>query len=1656
VSWDDILKGTIGADFMYGGSGDDYLQGKGGGDTLDGGDGNDQLHGDGGDDHIRGGKGNDLIHGGIGTDTAYYSGSIFDYSYSRDGENFYLSHVAGSTLDGNDRLISIERLVFADAAIDLTVNNAPIAFNDTASTNEDVGTYTSSASVLANDFDWEGDALSALAGTFNGAYGTLVLNSNGTYTYTPYGSTQSLAQGQVVQDVFTYTVTDGNSTDTGTLTVSITGVNDSPVANPDAASGHENEILTISVLANDTDVDNGAVLTLISASAPVGKGTASVSANQVRFDPGTDFDHLAAGAIETVSLSYSVSDEFGATSSSTVTVTVTGTNDGPVANADAASTGENGAVTVDVLANDSDVDDGAVLTVTAASAPSGHGTASVVANQVKFDPGADFDHLAADETEIVVVSYTVSDEHGATSTSTVTVTVTGANDAPVASDDTGSASEDGVATGNVLANDVDVDGDTLVVANPGTYVGAYGTLTLAADGSYTYVPNSAAQALDDGEVVTDAFAYTASDGIASHSAALTISVTGANDAPVASDDSASATEDGATSGNVLANDTDVDGDTLTVTTPGTYVGTYGTLTLAGDGSYTYVPNAAAQALDDGEVVTDTFVYTASDGTSSDSATLTISVSGSNDAPIADDDSAYATEDAGTSGNVLSNDSDVDGEPLTVANPGTYVGTYGTLTLAADGSYSYVPNSTAQALDDGEVVSDTFAYAASDGTASHSATLTVSVSGANDAPVATDDGASATEDGGTSGNVLVNDSDVDGEPLTVANPGTYVGTYGTLTLAADGSYSYVPNAAAQALDHGEVVTDTFAHTASDGTASDSASLTVTVSGANDAPVANDDSASATEDGAVTGNVLANDTDIDGDALAVTNPGTYVGTYGTLTLAADGSYTFTPNAAADALDEGDVVQDSFVYTASDGTASDTATLTVTVTGASDGPQTIWYIDNSASGSSNEGTEANPFTSIAAFNAAQGSVDGPQAGATVYLLQGTGIYAEADGINLLDGQILIGVGQPTIAASAGDGIDLAQDNNVSGVDINVAAGNIGIDDDGGSVGNLMIGNVAISGSGQIVDIDNGGTLNVSLNSVSSSGSSGGAIDLAGVAGSFTVTGSTTISGLHSGGGVYVTGSSAAVSLTGGGLISTGGATAINYVGNSGSLALGGGLDIVTTSGAGLNASGGGTVTFTGAGNSIVATSGTAVTISGTTIGAAGVTLESVSSAGAVNTIVLANTGSLGGLSVTGTGAAASGGTVTGSTGTVILATDTMGLSLSSMAITGSAGGVLDATNLRGDSGIENSVIAGFGTAGGFAANAIRIVNSGADLDSFALSNTSISGGATANDGLFMEAQGTSNMRLVVDGSTFSGLFGDAVQVNGTSGATGAVNVTIENSSFVNAASNGNGGISLNSFGGITMRALVEDNRFDDIMRPNTNLGAITLTNGGTATAHYNVLDNVIEDLPGARGISFTADGTSASYLMIDGNSIDRLGTTTKLAINVGFVGSALGDVTISDNLIGQNGNLWTAGTGSANAILVNAQNSAQVDVLLDGNDIAANSGFEVVRVRSINAAVMNATVTGNTIRDTAGADLEFDASAGTASGTAVVNLNMFGNLFTETDADVIRLNDAAGGVLNVTQTSAANLSSLNDAATVAVIGTVFYSQPAPPLPVVPDFPM
>jgi len=369
---------------------------------------------------------------------------------------------------------------------------------------------------------------------------------------------------------------------------------------------------------------------------------------------------------------------------------------------------------------------------------------------------------------------------------------------------------------------------------------------------------------------------------------------------------------------VLGNDTDPEGDTLTVTAftqPAN-----GTVTIGSDGQLLYTPNANFNGVE-------TLNYTISDGNGgTDTATVTITVTGVNDAPDAVDNSYTTDEDTPLTINangVLGNDTDPEGDTLTVTaftQPA-----HGTVTIDTDGKLQYTPNPKFNGV-------DTLNYTISDGNGgTDTATVTITVTGVNDAPDAVDNTYTTDEDTPltiAANGVLGNDTDPEGDTLTVTaftQP-----TNGTVTIGSDGKLEYTPNANFNGVD-------TLNYTISDGNGgTDTATVTINVTGVNDAPDAVDNSYTTDEDTPLTiaaNGVLGNDTDPDGDTLTVTaftQP-----TNGTVTIGSDGKLEYTPNANFHGVD-------TLNYTISDGNGgTDTATVTITVTGVNDAPDAV---DNS----------------------------------------------------------------------------------------------------------------------------------------------------------------------------------------------------------------------------------------------------------------------------------------------------------------------------------------------------------------------------------------------------------------------------------------------------------------------------------------------------------------------------------------------------------------------------------------------------------------------------------------------------------------------------------------------------------------------------------------
>ncbi|MBK6653636.1 MAG: tandem-95 repeat protein [Zoogloea sp.] len=582
--------------------------------------------------------------------------------------------------------------------------------------------------------------------------------------------------------------------------------------------------------------------------------------------------------------------------------------------------------------------------------------------------------------------FTATDNNGGSSPqATATVNVTPANDAPLAVNDSATTTEDSPvsrtpATG-VLTNDSDIDSPSLTVSGvrtgtsgaftaPGaagvTLTGTYGALLIRADGSYTYTPGTAAQALNTGDSVQDVFSYQLSDGSLTATANLSITVTGANDAAVITGlATGSVKED--TAGQLTATGTlaATDVDSPATFTPASASGTYGSVNIAADGTWTYVLNNTAgnvQALNEGDSRTETFTVTTADGTPRN---VTVTVLGTNETPTVANVTASGAEDPATPIPVTLTGADVDGavtsltladlpangtlyrdaamtQPVTAGTP--LAATAGAVTLY----FQPAPNWNG---------STSFHFTATDnnGGSSPQATATVNVTPANDAPLAVNDSATTTEDSPVSRTpatgVLTNDSDIDSPSLTVSGvrtgtsgaftaPGaagvTLTGTYGALLIRADGSYTYTPGTAAQALNTGDSVQDVFSYQLSDGSLTATANLSITVTGANDAAVITGlATGSVKEDTAgqltATGTLAATDV----DSPATFTPASASGTYGSFNIAADGTWTYVLNNTAgnvQALNEGDSRTETFTVTTADGTPRN---VTVTVLGTNETP-------------------------------------------------------------------------------------------------------------------------------------------------------------------------------------------------------------------------------------------------------------------------------------------------------------------------------------------------------------------------------------------------------------------------------------------------------------------------------------------------------------------------------------------------------------------------------------------------------------------------------------------------------------------------------------------------------------------------------------------------
>lgn len=542
-------------------------------------------------------------------------------------------------------------------------------------------------------------------------------------------------------------------------------------ANNDAAIAAEDTALDVAVLAND--LTDGSALTITGVSAPA-NGTAVIVGSVIRYQPLPNF----AGAD---TFTYDVEAD-GFTDTATVFVTVIASNDPPIAVADSAVTPEDAAVAVDVLSNDSDPD-GDPIGLLSAGSPA-FGTAAITGSSITYTPNPNY---AGPD----LFTYNVSDGAGGIATGVVSITVTPLNDPPVASDDAAGTFRDTAVVVAATLNDTDVDGDPISVAAVGTP--ANGTASIVGPGTVEYVPTL-------GFVGIDGFSYTVTDPSgATDTAAVTVTVSATNRPPAAIDDFASTGPDTPVVIDVLSNDSDPDGDVLSLSTVGSPA--RGTAVLNGDGTVTYTPEAGFAGLD-------AFAYTVADsGGGTDSGIVTVSVAPAAGAPVVKPDNAVVPEDGTVDIAVLANDTS--DSTLAVQSVGN--ATHGTVALQPDGTVRYSP-----AIDYNGP--DSFTYVATDLEGiSASALVSIAVSPVNDPPIAVPDGTRSEGGAPVDLNVIVNDSDPEDDPLTAA---MVTFPSGGTAILLDGVVRYVPSP-------GFVGIDSFRYEVCDGELCDSAIVTIEV-------------------------------------------------------------------------------------------------------------------------------------------------------------------------------------------------------------------------------------------------------------------------------------------------------------------------------------------------------------------------------------------------------------------------------------------------------------------------------------------------------------------------------------------------------------------------------------------------------------------------------------------------------------------------------------------------------------------------------------------------------------------------------------------------------------------------------------------------------------
>jgi len=801
----------------------------------------------------------------------------------------------------------------------IPVNDPPVAIDNAVTTPEDVDV---NIPVLNNDTDVDS--------TLNpGSVAVVTPPSNGIVTIDPLTgiATYDPDTNFVGVDTFTYVVCDNGTPlpvlcDTAQVIVTITAVNDAPIAVNDTTSTLEDVNVTIQVVTtNDSDVD-GLLNTNIDLNLGIGgvqntittaNGVYTNDGNgNVTFDPNPNFNGID-------STPYIVCDQGtpmpAMCDTAMIYVNVVPVNDAPVAVNDAATTPEDVNIAVNVLGNDTDSDStlnpGSVAIVDGPS--NGMVTINPLTGVITYDPDTNFNGM---DTFTYVVCDNGTPLPVLCDTAQVIITILPVNDAPIAVNDIDTTNEDtSVTLQVVLTNDTDVESvlntnidlNLNVLGVQNNFTTPNGVYVNDGNGNVTFTPNPNWNG-------TDSTPYVVCDNgtplpVLCDTAMIIIVVLPINDAPTAINDVATTPEDVMVPINVVGNDNDdidplgnIDPTTVTIVT----APLNGTTNVLPTGVVEYTPNLNYNGVD-------SFQYAVCDDgyplpALCDTAWAVITITPVQDAPYITDDVAVTNEDTAVIINVLVNDNDtIDGSPInplsvdTVTNPSN-----GVIVINPNGTITYIPNPNFNGV-------DSFEYIACDSgiplpALCDTATVVIIVNPINDQPVAVNDLDTVFEDGSVGIDVVANDSDpldplgnIDPTTVTViTNP---INGVVTNVDSVTGVVTYEPNTNYNGIDSFQYVVCDDGHPLP--ALCDTAWAVIVVLPVNDQPVAVNDTTQTVQQTPVIIVVMDNDSDID----TTLNPNTVVSVTtpmnGTVTVNGDGTLTYTPEDGFFGMDEFDYV-------------------------------------------------------------------------------------------------------------------------------------------------------------------------------------------------------------------------------------------------------------------------------------------------------------------------------------------------------------------------------------------------------------------------------------------------------------------------------------------------------------------------------------------------------------------------------------------------------------------------------------------------------------------------------------------------------------------------------------------------------------------------------